>query len=80
MAETLTANGFNLRPATGWCDIEDIGPLLVAGGRRGDNVAVPGRHGVIRARNKRYTDARPQIPMRVASVCRRVSANVIASE
>lgn len=66
MAETLTANGFNLRQP--WCDIEDLSPLLVTGGRRGDNVTIPGRHGVIRSAHKRYTDARPQLPMRVTGV------------
>jgi hypothetical protein len=67
MAETLTANGFNLRQPP-WCDIEDLSPLLVTAARRGDNVEVPGRHGKIRATNKRYTDALPSLPMRVLGV------------
>lgn len=66
MAEMLTANGFSLRQP--WCDIEELGPLMVTGARRGDNIEVPGRHGVVRFANKRYTDARPSLPMRVLGV------------
>lgn len=70
MRESLTANGLDLNPASGWCWVEDLNPLLSAPGRRGSNVVVPGRHGTIRTPNKHYTDADLVIPMWVLGVDR----------
>lgn len=66
MPESLTANGFSLRQS--WCDVENLGPLMVTGARRGENVEVPGRHGTVRLRHKRYTEARPSLPMWVLGI------------
>lgn len=66
MAELITANGFSLRQP--WCDVEDFGPLFAAPAARGDNQLVPGRHGTVRTPNKRYTDTRLTLPVRVLGV------------
>lgn len=57
MNETLTANGLDLLPGTKWCWVESMAPLMTSAPRRGSNVVVPGRHGVIRTRNKRHGPA-----------------------
>ena len=68
MAEQLTANGQSL--TTPWCQLEEMSGLLVAPARRGENVTVPGRHGVIRTPYKRWAAPQPVLPIRVLGVDR----------
>lgn len=68
--ETLTANGLDLNPASRWCWVEDLTPVLGSPGRRGQNVIVPGRHGTIRTPNKHYDSADLVVPMWVQGVDR----------
>lgn len=55
---------------TVWCEVEGLESLLSPAGRRGENVIVPGRHGVIRSPRKRYDAAEVVIPMHVKGVNR----------
>jgi hypothetical protein len=68
VAEQITANGQSLN--TVWCQLEEITSLLTSPGRRGENVVVPGRHGVIRTPRKRYTTSDLVLPLRVLGVDR----------
>ena len=52
MSEALTINGVSLTSLAYMVD--DISGVLTVPSRRGENVIVPGRHGVVRTRNKRF--------------------------
>lgn len=69
VAEQLTANGMLLNNSL-WSDVEGLETLFVVPGRRGDNITVPGRHGVVQNRRKRYAAADVVIPMHVKGVNR----------
>lgn len=61
MSEALTANGVNLGS---YCFMtSDISELLTVPTRRGENAVVPGRHGVIRTRNKKFEPGEIVLPM-----------------
>lgn len=72
MAEQITANGQSL--STVWCQLEDVSGLIATPGRRGQNVVVPGRHGVIRTPRKRYVESELVLPLRVLGVDRTTGA------
>lgn len=73
-AEQIIANGLEL--ISPWCQVEDVSTMLAAAPRRGENVVVPGRHGVIRSPRKRYNPADIVIPMHVKGVDRATGAFV----
>lgn len=67
--EQLTAGGLLLNNGT-WSEVEGLETLFVVPGRRGENVVVPGRHGVIQTPRKRYDAVEVVIPMHVKGVNR----------
>jgi len=68
------ANGHSLNSR--WCQVEDLSSLVVPAGRRGSNIVVPGRHGVIRTTNKRYDPTDVVLRMHVKGVDRDTGALV----
>jgi len=70
----LWANGQSLN--TRWCQVEDLSSLVVPAGRRGSNITVPGRHGVVRTTNKRYDPTDVVIRLGVKGVDRTTGALV----
>lgn len=66
--ERLIANGVDLNAA--WCKVEGLRELLAAASRRGENVTVPGRHGLIRTPRKKYNAVDVVVPMHVLGVNR----------
>jgi len=64
MAEALTINGVSL--ASYAFMASDISGLMTAPGRRGENVAVPNRHGRIRTSGKRFDSTEILIPLWIA--------------
>jgi hypothetical protein len=72
--EQLAANGVNLSSPWSW--VEDMAPLMVTAGRRGENMVVPGRHGTIRTPRKRYDGAEFVVPVWVLGVDQVTGATV----
>lgn len=64
--EQLLVNGESLNKV--WCQVEGLSSLLTGPARRGGNVVVPGRHGVIRTPAKHYNPLELVIPMHVKGV------------
>lgn len=77
MAEQIVANGVEL--IAPWCQVEEVSTLLAPPARRGENVVVPGRHGVVRTPRKRYGPADLVLPLLVKGVDRDTGARA-ASE
>lgn len=61
MTETLTLNGIPLD--TYALMLTDMSGIMVGPGRRGSNVVVPGRHGVIRTPQKRFDPGEVVLPL-----------------
>lgn len=61
MTETLTLNGVPVD--TYALMLTDMSGIMVSPGRRGSNVVVPGRHGVIRTPQKRFDAAELILPL-----------------
>lgn len=61
MSEALTLNGVSL--ASMAYMLPDISGIMSTPARRGENVTVPGRHGAIRTRNKRFDPAEIVLPL-----------------
>lgn len=64
--EALRANGINLNSLAS--NVEDISAILRTAKRRGENIAVPGRHGLLRVPNKLYDMADFVLPFHVLGV------------
>jgi hypothetical protein len=52
--DKASVDELDLMPTSRWCYVEDMSPLMTMPGRRGSNISVAGRHGVVRTLNKRY--------------------------
>lgn len=63
MTEALTANGVSL--ASYAYMTSDVSSLLTVPGRRGENIAVPGRHGVIKTPGKRFNANEIVLPLTI---------------